>query len=540
MVSFAFPIPLLAVLVVGLVLSRVPHVMLDADGEPHRLVVALYWLGALALVALHAGTWPLNEDEIFWLTSSWAAQHGEMPGTLPMRHLPFRPLLTLGLPPSQTIILSRIVLCSVALLCGLVMARLARRMGCRVTVASFAGASTFLALGTLAGMIIPRAEYLACAAFTLGLSFLLAPPRRWPRACSTVAALTFITLAAATSMRHLVFPLAAIVVAVLASDPARRAKALLWSALGMALALAPTIGYIMATDSWAAVYQTNVTDVVQAGWVDAAAPASFPLLLMIAAAAGIALGWRKTNRPLAVTALTVMWMAATAAQLLNPQKMNYTLGPWLVVSLALAVVAIEDLLSGEAGPARNRWVALSLAIVGLSAFGKPQELLRGPALAGDVRQLVSQLHLVDWLGEVAGAGPVMCVTPYHPIRVANAWPVWNAWVYCGVASPALSQRLNADLETNLSSGRPTVIAWDPVRRSRLPNVLCYATDKGGIPLDRMPALAARLAAHYRLVEWAQPLPPEISGGRFLIRRDVPLDNRVTPLNDDTILHWQDE
>jgi hypothetical protein len=128
------------------------------------------------------------------------------------------------------------------------------------------------------------------------------------------------------------------------------------------------------------------------------------------------------------------------------------------------------------------------------------------------------------------------VSPYHPIKAHNAWRLWTAWWYCYLKDRSFNARLNPDLGRMLWSGEPRVIEWDPwPEASGYRNVLAYALANGMVREEEVPELTRRLAENYRLVRWNRPGPERFGGSRFLVRRGVPLDGRVTVLSEQRIV-----
>ena len=164
--------------------------------------------------------------------------------------------------------------------------------------------------------------------------------------------------------------------------------------------------------------------------------------------------------------------------------------------------------------------------------------LLGPGVVSLVRSpppVRSELALIDWLHESTGGGKVACVAPYHPIKAANAWRLWNAWWYCYLRNPAFNRELNPGLAYMLRSGGARIIEWDPwPEASGYRNVLAYAVANGFLSRAEAQAVSLGLRKDYRLVRWSGPLPERFGGGRFLVLRDVPLDARVVVLPDQRI------
>lgn len=147
----------------------------------------------------------------------------------------------------------------------------------------------------------------------------------------------------------------------------------------------------------------------------------------------------------------------------------------------------------------------------------------------------------------------MCITPYHPIRGQNAATLWDFTIYHALHNEsAVYQELAPNYEQTLTSGDTVVIQWDPwPSYSGEPNVIAHAVSKGLLPADRADGVALAIFRKYRLVQWKSPIFSyewkadtwpiyDYGGGRFLVRKDIPLSSEVQELNPTAILAWRDE
>jgi hypothetical protein len=275
-----------------------------------------------------------------------------------------------------------------------------------------------------------------------------------------------------------------------------------------------------------------VTFVLRHSWVQTEELTSkFPLFLFFLALAGCAWALWAPGESREVRTLGLFWAAATVLAIVMPFGGPYALGPWLVLSLVLGAVLSARLVSSSPSVRARRAYGL---VVGLVSFSQ----LLGPVGIRVVKppfSLFAQTDVLDWLHEASAGGSVACVSPYHPIKARNAWRLWNAWWYCYLKDPGFNARINPDLGRMLRSGEARVIAWDPwPEASGYRNVLAYAVANGLLGKDEAPAVSEALAGSYRLVRWNRPGPERFGGGRFLVHRAVPLDDRVTVLGDHRI------
>ena len=516
-------------LVAGLLIGLAPRLVFDAKGERRPVVAVVAWALAGAALLLEAFRTSLNDDEVFYLADSWAARSGETSGALPMRYLVLRPFLLPPWPPSATLVAGRIAMAIVALVGAIVAVCLARRQSASAFDARLAGALTLLWLATGAEAALLRPEQLAGAAVLLGIALLVAPPSRWSRGSTVGGAFVLLTLAASISHRRLLLLPAAMAILVWLAPRSRRRADLARAGAGMALGSLPSLLYVATRDSLGAIWYWNWTFVVRESWIPAEGlGVPFPRLLLLLGVAGAAFALRRPRSP-GAAGLSAFWAASTALAVLVPFTLNYALGPWLALSLVLAAALASHATPSPASPVSQRLYAVALGLLGVAPLLGAGVVRTVPSTLG------SELALVDWLKDAAGGGPVACVAPFHPIKAANAWRLWNAWWYCYLREPAFNRWLNPDLAQMLRSAEARVIEWDPwPQASGHRNVIAYAVANGFLTPEQARAVAVSLRSHYRLVRWARPLPAAHGGGRFLVPRTLALDSRVVVLADQRI------
>lgn len=522
----------LAALVAALAVSAFPRWWLRSDGRPHGVSQAAWWAAAVVTLGLLALCTPVNDDEVFWLTTSWASQHGEIPGSLPMRDLPFRPFLGLG--ASQMIIAGRVL---VALLVGASAALcygMLRGLRCSAATASVAAALVVLWLVVGAQMVLLRPECIACLLVLAGAWVLIGAPPRWPGSLAVAVAFVLFSLAASTSLRQAPILLGALVAVLLEPHGLTRTRAVGWAVVGALVGLLPSVVYVLLRDSAAELWYWNHDFMLGTGWLHGLRLPRLPLLLMGVAAVGAASLWHSRRDQPGRASTAVMWVTALLAVLLCPFEWPYDRGLLFAFSVCAGAFVAERLLGLV--PSRGRrhlyllvMVALGFPVLVRAARQPALHPSRVPAMLAEVR---SQLDLLDWLQATGRGGPVYCVSPYHPIAAFSVGHSYDAWVYCYLWDPGLIRRVSGPLETAFTSGEPTIIAWDPwPEKSGYANVLARAVGRGLIPAERASAVAEQLAAQYRLVRWARRLPGPFGGGRFLVRRDLIVEESLVVQED---------
>jgi len=517
-------------LVAGLLLGLVPRLVFDGNGERRRPVAALTWTAAAAVLLLRAVRTAPNDDEVFYLAQSWAARIGDTAGDLPMRYLVFRPLLLPPWPPSAALVAGRVatvISTAVAVMAAL---RLVRRVGVLPADAALAGALTLVWLVNVADSVVLRPEQFANTGVMVAIALLVAPPARWREGPATGAAFLLLTLAASLSHRRLgLVPVALGLILWMRRGRAVRGE-LAWAAAGIAAGLLPSLLYIAWADSFASVWYWNWDFLVRhSGARLSPFWTPFPVAPLLVGVAGTAAALleRRERSPVAFM-LAAFWLATTALAILVPFTLPYALGLWFALGFVLAARLASRILPSPASPAGQRVYAAAVGVLGLPP-------LLGPGVVRLIHSpppIRSELALIDWLHEVADGGKVAAVAPYHPIKAANAWQLWNPRWYCYLRDPAFNRELNPGLADMLRSDTARIIQWDPwPEASGFRNVLGYATAYGFLTRREAQAVALGLRRNYHFVRWNGPLAGRWGGGRFLVLRDVPLDGRVVVLPD---------
>jgi len=520
-------------LLVGAALGLVPRLVFDRHGERRSSFAIFMWTTAAATLILRAVLTAPNDDEVFYLAQSWAARIGDVKGDLPMRHLVFRPFLLPPWPPSAALAAGRAAMVLLTAASAVVSLHLVRRAGARSGDAVVAGALSLVWLPNAAEGAVLRPEQFANAAVLLGVAVLVAPPARWRPPYATAAAFLLLTLAASLSHRRLALVLVALGLSLWARRQANWRAELAWASAGIVAGLLPSLLYVAWADSFASIWYWNWTFVVEHSWARRGGLwLRFPMAPLLAGAAGTvgALLDRRDRSPVALM-LAALWLASTALAVFVPFTLPYALGTWFVLGVVLAARLASRLLPSPAAPAGQRLYAVAVGVLGLTP-------LLGPGVVRLVRSpppVRSELALIDWLHELADGGKVACVAPFHPIKAANAWRLWNAWWYSYLRDPAFNRELNPGLAGMLRGSEARLIQWDPWPEvSGFRNVVGYATAYGFVTRREAPAVSLTLRRNYRLVRWNGPLPERYGGGRFLVLRDLPLDDRVTVLPDSSI------
>ncbi len=525
-----------AALVVALAVIALPQLCLRSDGRPHWLSQAGWWVAAVLALALLALCTPINDDEVFWLTTSWASRHGEIPGTLPMRDLPFRPLLRLT--GDHMLIAGRVVVVMLVAGCGALCYGTLRALRCSSATASIAAALAVLWLVVGAEMVLLRPEYLATFLVLGGVWVLIATPARLPRGLAVASAFVCFSLSASTSLRQSPFLLGGVVALLLEPRGLIRLRAMVWAAVGALVGLAPSVAYLLFRGSAAELWYWNHDFILATGWLHGLRLPRLPLWLMGLAATGAACLWQsRRGHPGGGTA-AVMWLTALSAIVLCPFEWPYDRGLLFALGVCGGAFLAERILGTAASRGRRQ---LYLLVVVALGFPVLVQAARRPALhPGRVHAMLaevrSQLDLIAWLQTTSGSGPVFCVSPYHPIAAFSVGRSYDAWTYCYLRDPALNRRISGHLEQAFCSGNPTIIGWDPwPQKSGYANVLAWAVGRGIIPTERAAVVAERLTEQYRLVRWNRRLPGPFGGGRFLIRRDCPQSEGAVAVQDPTAI-----
>jgi hypothetical protein len=523
------------VVAAAMLFSRFPRLWFGSDGKLRPVIHLLAWVSAGCILALNSLARQIYDDEVFYLAQAYAAQRGEVYGYLPMRVWMFYPYLALHLSPAATLLVGRVSMIFASLLAGVIVMYTARKVDRSGFTGSMAGALTTLTFGNLpTGSLVP--EYVALLFLLLAIWAIVAPPTRWPRAFSVFMGGLMLALACTTSLRFLLFGVAGLIVILLEPGKLRRVEALFWTILGILAGLLPSALHIAAKDSIASIVYWNYTFVRRMGLININSRVELPAVAAAIAMVGCYFLWCARKSLGGSITLILLWMTATLSAILNPQKYEFTLGPWLALSFILATAAMSSFLTRGAALGNRRVYILALSLLLLTQMLPNAPTLANPALIKDaVRQADSGLRLINWLGTAANGSPVACVAPFHPVRAPNAWRMWNVNYYCYIKDPQLNSELGPDLENMLRSKIAAVVQWDPwPGESEQANILQYLVNRKFVPQDRIVLLTEELRKAYKLVQWSGPLPEEFGGGRFLVRRDIKLDNRVCLLDDSMI------
>ncbi len=526
---------ILAVMIAA-ILCCFPGLWFRPNGRLRTVVILVIWAAACLMIALNSLARAIYDDEVFYLAQAFSAQRGAVSAYLPLRVWAYYPFLALHLSPAATLAASRVAMIAAAILAGLMVRSIARRIDNSGSTASVVGALAALSFGNLPmGTMVP--EYIAFLFLLIGIWAMLAAPARWPRALCLFICGFMLACACATSLRLVLFGAAALAAAFLEPEKLSRIRAVFWVAVGMLAGVLPSVIHILTRDSMAAVFYWHYTFVQKMGFVQITSPVALPAVLAILAAAGCWFLWRCRARIAGNTALVVLWGTATVSAILNPQKLEHSLGPWLALSFIVAAGALSGSLTGRTEAAGKRVHMLLVLLLFITQVAPDVNRLQDlPEIQSSLAQAESGLQLINWLSEVGNGDPVACVPPFHPIFAPNAWEMWNVIYYCYIRDPQMNAELEPHLEDTLLSKKTAVVEWDPwPKEAEVPNVLQYLVDRKFISAEKLPQLAEEMRKSYRLAQWLGPLDEEFGGGRFLVRRDIRLDGRVRVLDDSLIL-----
>ncbi len=506
------------------------------DGRLRTIVTTAAWTVACFTIALNSFARPIYDDEVYYVAQSFEAQHGAVSAYLPMRVWPYYPFLALHLSPGGTIVVTRVVMILAALLCGLMVRAIALRIGSLGSIASVTGALAALSFGNLPmGTMVP--EFIAFLFLLAGIWALLAAPERWPRAVSLFVCGFMLACACATSLRLLLFSAAMLLAVFLAPGTLSRIRSIFWTATGMLAGALPSLFHIVVKDSVSAFFYWHYTFMKKIDFIHITSPVSLPAVVAAAAAIGCWFLWKARNLFRGSTALLVLWGTATISAILNPQKLEHTVGPWLALSFIVSAAALAG-LTARTGSNGKRLALLLLFLLFITQAKPTLERLQDPSdIRDSLAQAKSGFQLINWLSEIAKGDPVMCVPPFHPIFAPNAWEMWNVIYYCYIRDREINFELEPRLKATVMSGKAAVLEWDAwPGEAEAPNILAYLVDRKFVSAQEAPQLAEDLCRSYRLVQWQGPLTDEFGGGRFLVRRNIKLDGRVRMLDDSLILH----
>jgi hypothetical protein len=521
---------------IAAILCSVPGLWFSKTGRLRPLVTSAAWIVAYGAIALNSLARPIYDDEVFYLAQAFEAHRGTTSAYLPMRIWPYYPFLALHLSPGGTIIASRVAMIFAAILCGLMVRAIALKINPSRSIASVIGALAALSFGNLPmGTMVP--EFIAFLFLLTGIWALLAPPGRWSRELSLFLCGFMLASACATSLRLVLFGPAVLIAVFLEPEARLRIRSLIWTTAGMLAGALPSLFHILLKDSVSAVFYWHYTFIRKIDFIHITEPVTLPAIVAAAAALGCWFLWKSRNLYYGSMKLLVLWCAAMISAILNPQKMEHTLGPWLALSFIAAAAALGN-WAVQTGLAGKRLALLIVFLLFITQAIPNLEMLQDPSsVSADLANAGSGLRLINWLAEIADGEPVICVPPFHPIFAPNAWEMWNVIYYCYIRDAEVNFMLEPRLKATLMSRKAAVLGWDPwPKEAGAPNILAYLVQRKFISAEEAPRLAEDLCRSYRLVKWPGPLTDEFGGGRFLVRRDIKLDGRVRMLDDSLIVH----
>ena len=526
-------------------------VWLDKEDRPRENVAVSLWFIAIAYLIYRVLTVGLGNDEVHYLASSYTlAHHGGDPqvrewlhGTgfgsgcmMRMRTWLLQPYLALGLSASATVMLGRWTMALAALVCSVIVGNVAQRFTRHRAASVYASALSLFAFAATLPMVCLRPEYFSLLFIALGLWIMIRQPSRLGFPARMLISALLLSLAAATSLRQVPIAIVLLVGQVGEAKAGTRTRALLWSVIGAAIGAAPTL----LTASVREIFLTNVSLLQENGWTDMLGMVSPPYAYILFGLCGAGVLVRERFSDSYSATIVLAWLAAALAAVLLPYQTQFGTGPLMLLGCILAGVFISRLKVPKWSSGDLPWGSIVMAgLVFVVLFAPIVGLVKVSAWREDAAMLRSQLRLIDWLGEISRGEPVMCVDANHPIRSGNAWGMWNAYLYSYVYNRDTNRLLCPRHGEILSSDEVPVIQWDPWSfNSGYPNILLHAVNRQLIPESEIDGIASSLAEHYRLVKWSGPVH-YMFGKRFLVRRDIDLDNRVEELDDSTILGWRD-
>ena len=521
---------LIVVVAGALAVAWCPGVLVTRDGGARRAGIAVVWAVAIAYVALGVATVVLNDDETYYLAEGWSALRGAPNGDLPMRHMVFWPFLVMPLSAASTVMAGRVFIAAAGIGCAVIVRRVGGALQCGPAASALAGALVLVWLRGEADWSFLRPEYFATLFLMGGLWFLIAPPSGWARSRSTTVAFALFGLMALGSHRHVAVAPGAVLALLLETPREERWRALGAVVCGVALSLIPTGLYLLTVGSVSKIVTLHVAlaTSMKAGMLRPYyVGAVLPLWCVVCGLASVVALWGRRKTTPGAGAAVVMWVTCLGAALLNPIKLPYALSSFVCVSALVTAGGMSAVLQAGEPLGRRVLGGAFTAVLLLTLLHHDRGLVLPPGeTTRRVADLRAQLRLVDWLEETAGGEPVLCVTPYHPLRVPNGWRLHNAHYYCYV-SRTMGRELEPALEETLLSGKPAIIHWDPwPEYSEKGNLLEWAVGRGFVAPARVEELRRVLREHYRLVRWPEPLPKPFGAGQFLVRRDRPFAGAV--------------
>lgn len=519
----------------AVLLSRFPKLWFFGDSRLRPAIHAIAWAIALCIAVLTSFSSPINDDEVYYMTQAYARQMGEISGVLPMRIWIFYPFLALGISPASTLLAGRIMMFLGVLLAGFIVMSVAQKIDRSLFTGSMVGAISIITFANLpTGTFVP--ENVAFLFLLFAVWSIVAAPPWWSRAFSVFVYGLMLALASVTSLRYPLFSVSGLFILFLEPGKLRRMEALIWAFVGMLAGLIPTAVYIATKESVASLMYWHYTLPRRAEFIEFNGSIVLPAVVAVMAIVGCRFLWSARQSLDGSGTVMLLWITATLAAILNPQKHEYTLAPWLALSFIVATAAMSGFLSRMPGLAGRRMYVFALCLLLFTQMSQSASMLAHPALIReDFRKMDSGLRLINWLEIVAKGDPVACVAPYHPVRAPNIWRMWNVNYYCYITDPRLNAELDPDLEVRLLSKRAAVIQWDPwPGESEQANILQYLVSRKFVSEKRISRVAEELRNSYRLVQWGLPLAEEFGGGRFLVRRDIDVGDKVRMLEDSLI------
>lgn len=230
---------------------------------------------------------------------------------------------------------------------------------------------------------------------------------------------------------------------------------------GLLVGAAPCLLYLAAHNLWAKAWFWSVQFVGQGqmGLLSGGPLAYEWMVLTIGLAAALVLvKLRRDDWTPASSVLIAGWACSTIMILINPLRpLAYPGIHCDVLTVALVAAVLGTLLRRErVETARVATVALLLVtLVGSGLY------MRQRIRHFDREEQQLEFQLMRWLQRVAGEEPVVLVAPLHPIVVADATDIQNAWHYgYWIKSPHIRARLR-DTAQRMLANPPPVIAADP-------------------------------------------------------------------------------
>lgn len=251
--------------------------------------------------------------------------------------------------------------------------------------------------------------------------------------------------------------------------------------------------------------------------------------------------WIRRREVPGAALVSVLWVTSTVQVITAPLGYWYTMGPWYVLSVLASCAVLAAILDARNWTYRTQAIVCVLILLMVPALVRPMTRVVAPPDAVErLARGMSQLSLMDWLAERAGDDPVACVVPHHPVKASNLWPrFWEPWLYRRAVPDEIGLQLRGRFYNDLASGSAAIVHWNPFpEQTGVDNLIAWSVDRHILSTHDADDLARELARSYRMVEWTRPVPPEVQGNRFLVRRNVTLDGSVRVLSDELITGWR--